>query len=691
MRRFGKASIAGSTQGSGMRRGLFGLVCLCVLGLAAFLGSGAPSAGAAEACPNEALRVGPSAYLPDCRAYELVSPPEVEGVAVVQSTFFGFDYTGISSADGQTASFETYGAFGEGGEGSGVANFYLSRRGGSGWSTESLGSPIEPYAYLAAYFIWGFTEDLEQAFYTGPWEPPLTPDASQNSGNYYLRDNSNGSYRLVSVGVEENSEEFELELEGLATHAEHVVFRPGFPGSLELTGCGGPPNERLCDWSAATGELSLVGVKPNGELSSGEPRVAARPATGRRAVSADGTRIFFKEGGADTCAGVCVRIDGATTQLVGTSGSTFQAADTGGTVAYITQSGDLKRYDVATEELTDLTPAGEVQGVLGSSADGSRVYFVARKELAPGATPGSNNLYLWTEGEGFEFIATGNTSSAFTGNWTGEYLSSRVTPDGMHVAFTANNSLTGYPNEGNTEAYLYSAATGELACASCNPSGEPASFDAEIEGTNTSTRPPRNLSDDGAHLFFTTEEALVPRDANLYDDIYEYDAASGEVALITTGTARVQQVFSPGIEFSDASASGNDVFFVTNQSLVGIDTEEGVPSSYDARVGGGLASQNPPGQTPPCTGKECRGEANTPSLAGATSATVVGKGNLSSKQNCNKLGKEAKKLSKRAKRLRKNAKQGQEGRQVQPRQEAQQEVQPPRKAGQEQEQERQEV
>jgi hypothetical protein len=648
-----KASIAGSTPGSGMRRGRYGLVCLCVLGLAAFLGGGASSASAAEACPNEALRVGPSAYLPDCRAYELVSPPEMEGVGVVSSTFFGFDYPTISSQDGQRASFETYGAFGEEQVGSGVASFYLSRRGGSGWSSESLNSPLDPIPSLAAYLIEGFTEDLEKAYFISGWEPPLTPEASPNSSNTYLRDNSNGSYRLISLGAEADLGEFYLEPDGLATHAEHVIFHPAFPGGVELTGCGGPPNKRLCDWSAATGELTLVGVQPNGELSIGQPSVGARPATGRRAVSADGTRIFFKEaGGANPCAGVCVRIDASTTQLVGTSGSTFQAASSDGSVAYITQSGDLKRYDVASEELTDLTPAGEVVGVLGSSADGSRAYFVAKKELAPGATAGTNNLYLWTQGEGFEFIASPVTQ---TSNWTGEYLSSRVTPDGMHVAFTANTSLTGYPNEGHTEAYLYSAATGELACASCNPSGEPATFNARIDGTNTHARPPRNLSDDGAHLFFGTGEALVPRDTNGLEDIYEYDEANGEVALITTGTAGVQELFNPGIEFSDASASGNDVFFVTNQSLVGVDTDEGVPSSYDVRVGGGLASQNPPGQKPPCTGKECRGETSTPSLAGPTSATVAGKGNLSSKQNCNKLGKEAKKLSKRAKRLRKNA------------------------------------
>jgi hypothetical protein len=158
----------------------------------------------------------------------------------------------------------------------------------------------------------------------------------------------------------------------------------------------------------------------------------------------------------------------------------------------------------------------------------------------------------------------------------------------------------------------------------------------------------RNLSNNGAHLFFTTGEALVPRDSNNKEDIYEYDAAGGEVGLISTGTG------GEDLLFDDASTSGNDAFLVTKQRLVGIDQDEAA-DLYDVRVGGGLASQNPPPATPPCTGTGCLGENSTPSLAGAGSATVVGKGNLSSKQNCNKLGKEAKKLSNRAKRLRKHA------------------------------------
>jgi hypothetical protein len=661
-----KASLAGSTLGSGTRRGRIGLACLCVLGLAAFLGSSAPSAGA-QACPNETFRQGPSANLPDCRAYEMVTPPDMEGTE--PGLEWGDAASGpLAAANGNGVTWSAFGTFGESATSNGATNSFLSRRGAGQWGTEQISPPFSPALAISLTVSEAFTPNFEKAVsFNGGVEPPLTPDASAGTSNLYLRDNGNGTFRLVSVGLGAALGYTEERTKGMSADAGHVVFLQTDHHEMAGSNCAPPASTILCDWNAATGTVSLIGISPSGEVLEDSQVSVAGPEWARN-VSADGSRIFFKGGGAGGAGecGICVRINDATTQLVSDEG-TFWFASSDGSLAYITEGEDLMLYNTAADELS-APLAGEVQGVLGTSDDGSRAYLVSKEALAPGATGGENNLYLWSQGGGFQFIATGNTSTAFTDNYRqSRNPNSRVTPDGMHLAFIADNSLTGYPHAGTPEVYLYSAATGELVCASCNPSGEPepGGSGGSIEvgggapGPDLEDRLRRNLSDDGARLFFNTDEALVPRDTNGLPDAYEYDAASGQVALITTGTAAKESAgLSTGatVGFADASPSGDDVLFQTRQPLVGI-AQAGVMNIYDARVGGGLASQNPPAPPAPCTGNSCRSEtAPLPSQPNSASAGFVGRGNLSQKQDCGKLGREAKKLRRHAKQAKRNGK-----------------------------------
>jgi hypothetical protein len=72
------------------------------------------------------------------------------------------------------------------------------------------------------------------------------------------------------------------------------------------------------------------------------------------------------------------------------------------------------------------------------------------------------------------------------------------------------------------------------------------------------------------------------------------------------------------------SADGRDVFFTTQEKLVGQDIP-GIPSIYDAREGGGIP--DPPAKEP-CHGDACQGQGSAPpTLPDPASTSPIGDGN----------------------------------------------------------------
>jgi hypothetical protein len=183
-------------------------------------------------------------------------------------------------------------------------------------------------------------------------------------------------------------------------------------------------------------------------------------------------------------------------------------------------------------------------------------------------------------------------------------------------------SLTGYDNSGFNEIFLYDAAQNKLSCASCDPSGAPPTasstfFGAEIDaiGPNDGTVGylQRNVLDDG-RVFFSTYNGALPNDTNESSDVYEYE--DGQLHLISNPA-------SDGSYLYDVSASGNDVFIVTGQRLVGSDKQGA--AVFDVRVDGGFPEQ---GSLTACNEEDCKGTVTAPALfAPPTSATFAGAGN----------------------------------------------------------------
>jgi hypothetical protein len=291
------------------------------------------------------------------------------------------------------------------------------------------------------------------------------------------------------------------------------------------------------------------------------------------------------------------------------------------------EESNLYRFDVESGTREALTSGeADVRGTLGVSDDGAYVYFAAGTGEA-----GSATLYEWHDGVttlvSGGLVGTDWLAGVHATQGVGGVKSSRVTPDGMTVLFSSQSQLTSYDNAGHTELYLFAAASDTLTCVSCNPSGIVATSDAEMATGAEEIGPDgfdffltRNLSADGRRVFFDTKEALVPQDTNGQADVYEWEG--GRVYLISTG-----QSPSPSY-FGDASADGSDVFFFTRQALVGQDRDNNT-DIYDARVGGGIAAQNPAAPVAPCTGEACLATPGAPPAFGASSsAAFSGTGNL---------------------------------------------------------------
>jgi hypothetical protein len=485
---------------------------------------------------------------------------------------------------------------------------------------------------------------------------------------------SGAEYCLSYGGTSADSRHVFFAAKGILAGAQPEPAAPLDGFNLYEWSAEKPPSERLSLVSVLPDGTPATAALGTGFGGSGVSKgCAVSKALLRHAISSDGSRVLWTYSG--TYQGApnpllarlpqseeTVRLDKPNTGVSGSGGEgRYQDASRDGSKVFFTDTikltagatatagaPDLYRYDFAApegERLTDLTapepveagnvPAG-VKGVIGASADGTRAYFVAtgalteeENEAHEKAVSGQSNLFAWQEGEGIRFVA-GLAGLADASDWALN-PTARVSPDCMHLVFLSTRSLTGYDNAeaikeacGNPtveeelcpQVFVYDLASGDLACASCNPTNERPAGPSSLPTAKAPYEQPRYLSDDGTRLFFESSDALSPHDTNGKRDVYEFErpgsgsctagaptynpAASGCLFLISGGA-------SPDSSYLvDASGDARDVFISTREQLYPADKDDRF-DVYDARVGGGFP-YNPP---IPCEGS-CRGEGTGP-------------------------------------------------------------------------------
>ncbi len=606
-----------------------------------------PTLAAKESCPNEQLRKeNNSLSLPECRAYEMVTDPHKGG--------FGANLVDFSSDALQYQS------------------------GGRNLANSGLGLLTEqnPYVAVRSAAGWQTIPDLN-----GPSGSPRPAPSSIHGAA--VSPTSRGFFTSFLYSADLRSSIMPLERTVGPPAVQSWFRRPD--GSFALVGVGGviDPAEGSSNLFGASDDLAhLLISSPNGDPTSFGPGVYEFVGTG----NAQPRRVDVDNLGAPVCAG-------ARAKAISTDGRVivFAPCDT----SIWARVDGTTSYDVSVSQCSRPDCNAPVAAVFKYAAsDGSRVYFTTTQQLINGDTDQTNDLYACDIPTAPQApVGTANPCSALHRVSAGvgpakvqEVLT--VSDDGSTAYFTAkgvladNEDALGEPAlAGDENLYVWRTDA-------AHPDGQTTFVASLPESDNRVAQ----TTSDGRYLVLQTRGRLLQGDTDNSLDIYRYDAASVEMARVSTGVsgaggngefdARLDDTSiafgprsgaTPHHSHPAISDNGETIVFITSELLspngsgnsdvylwkAGHVREPLAPSSgnavvdgsgqdvyietamrltpadgdfssdvYDARIDGGFA-QHQEG----CTGESCQPSASSPPVATtpATNRPAAEPGNVKPK------------------------------------------------------------
>lgn len=655
-------------------------------------------------CPNDHVRQQTrSSYLPDCRAYELVSPSvagavtlwpsdEAKDQCYAQECIWAIN-DGFANSPPRFAYFGGLGAIDGLDAPAGVVDMYMATRTNNGWVSTVPGLQGNEAVYTEAKQC---SEHLDicldnRVGTEGGYELTRAPFLFTVDGKPLGRLPTN----LASVP----GGHLFRGAKRMSADASHFAFSSGESGPPFFDNPGAfafAPGGRTVGLGSAydndlrTRTVSLISKLPNGEHVPDES--TSKTWIEIPAVSTDGSHILMQTPAAEGFSHLYLRVNDAITyDLTGGANGEFVGMTRNGRKVIFASTAHLTADDTDTGKDIfmwdeDATVPNKITRISTGNGNGNSDECAATglnacsvQLIAPDRLHPLNNSRLSDPGQD-DVMAEGSGASFFFSpeqldpnrpgvrNEPNLYLyrngavqlvatfepgtrikRMQVSLDGTHAAFITQARLTSFENDGFDEMYSYDAEHGNLTCVSCNPSGATPRYN--VKGSQGG----RFMADDG-RTFFSTEESLVPQDAN--GDIMDtYEYVGGRPQLITSGQG--SRDFTGGsqiisvealpelVGLEHVSRDGNDVFFSTFESLVTQDENGQFVKFYDARTNGGFPDDPKLG---PCeAADECHGTDSVPPVAPVigTAASLGQGGNTIVRSGGGKNRKKAKRAKRK--------------------------------------------
>ena len=209
------------------------------------------------------------------------------------------------------------------------------------------------------------------------------------------------------------------------------------------------------------------------------------------------------------------------------------------------------------------SPDAAVDAVFGgSSADGSRVFFVTSESMVGGDTDTTGRDVYARNADGSVTLISGNTVNPDPER-DAQY--GGASADGTRVFFTSGESRSTFADTDDSDDVYARNANGTLSLLSDHPTTDPDT--EEVAGFG-------GASADGTRALFFTREQMLASDSDAVIDVYARNA-DGTLSHVSDNPATGIDAALPAVS-DGASADGQRVFFDTAEPMLPSDTDSAV-------------------------------------------------------------------------------------------------------------------